>query len=488
MPTSTAPNLASLTVTITNLLDGVDEILSANTAGTSITATYSAGSGVLTLNGADTVAHYQQVLRTVRYENLSDAPSPAQRVITFVASDGGSASNVGTATVTIAAVNDAPTATFAAASYTATENVVLNLHGTGTSVADIDALPTSIVTVQLSSISGFLGATASNGTTIAGIGSPTLTLSGTLAQINAVLAGTAGTVTYTVGSDSPAPTDTLDLSITDNGATGAGGAQWGFDSVTMSLVAVNDAPIITIPGLVTTPEDTPLVFSTGGGDLISITDVDAAGFPVQVALNVSNGVITLAGTAGLAFTTGDGTADASMTFTGTVANINAALDGLSFVPTADYSGSAFLSVTVNDQGASGLGGALIDADFATITVAGVNDAPAGTDFTIAMAPNTSYTFTAANFGFTDTDVGDTLNAVRIDAVPLAGTLTLGGSGVTAGQVIAVAAINAGNLVFTPAPAGTGSPYASFTFSVQDSAGAFDPSSNTVTVNVAPIVE
>ena len=110
-----------------------------------------------------------------------------------------------------------------------------------------------------------------------------------------------GTVSYLVGSDSPAPTDTLDLSITDNGATGAGGAQWGFDSVTMNLVAVNDAPIITIPGLVSTPEDTPLVFSTGGGNLISITDVDAAGFPVQVTLNVSNGVVTLAGTAGPRF-------------------------------------------------------------------------------------------------------------------------------------------------------------------------------------------
>ena len=90
-------NLASLTVTITNLLDGVDEVLTANTAGTSITATYVPGSGVLTLNGADTVANYQTVLRTVRYENLSDAPNTPAAVITFVASDGGSASNVGTA-------------------------------------------------------------------------------------------------------------------------------------------------------------------------------------------------------------------------------------------------------------------------------------------------------------------------------------------------------------------------------------------------------
>ena len=95
---------------------------------------------MLVLNGADTVANYQTVLRTIRYENLSDAPSLAQRIITFVASDGGSPSNVGTTTLTIAAVNDAPTADIAAAGYTATENVTLTLHGTGISVADVDAL------------------------------------------------------------------------------------------------------------------------------------------------------------------------------------------------------------------------------------------------------------------------------------------------------------------------------------------------------------
>ena len=63
-----------------------------------------------------------------------------------------------------------------------------------------------------------------------------------------------------------------------------------------------------------------------------------------MTLGVSNGLLTLAGTAGLAFTTGDGSGDASMSFTGTVAAINAALDGLSFMPTADYNGPAFLSV------------------------------------------------------------------------------------------------------------------------------------------------
>ncbi len=480
-----SPSLASLTVTITNFLDGVNEVLTANTGATAITATYAGG--VLTLNGADTLANYQTVLRTIRYENLADAPSLAARTITFVASDGGSASNVGTATVTIAAVNDGPSADIVPAAYAATENVPLALHGTGLSVADIDALPSSIVTVQLRSISGLISAAAgSTGVTVAGSGSPLLTLTGTLARVNALLAGAGGgTVTYLVGSDSPAPTDSLTLSISDNGATGAGGALWASDSATVNLTAVNDAPLITIPGLAATPEDTPAVFSAGGGNRISITDVDAGGAPVAVTLNVSTGVLTLSGTAGLTFTAGDGTADASMTFTGTIAAINAALDGLAFTPAANYSGSAFLSVSVDDQGNSGAGGALSDADFCTITVGAVNDLPAGTNNTLSLPRDTQRVFIVADFGFTDPDAGDNLSAVRVDtlSLPPGATLQVSGTNVIAGQVVLVADITAGNLVFTPALGASGLSYASFTFSVRDAGGAFDAAPNALTLNV-----
>jgi len=487
-------NLASLTVAITNPdFDGAVEFLSADTTGTTITAIYNALTGVLTLNGADTVANYELVLRTVRYENTSDTPSANPRLITFVASDGGAASNVATATVTIAAVNDAPTASIAAASYAAVENAApLALHGTGMAVGDIDALPGSIVDVYLSSISGLLSATAgTTGVVVAGSGSPNLTFTGTLAQVNALLAGAGGaTITYVVGSDSPAPTDTLWLGINDRGATGSGGALWGGDSVTVDLTAVNDAPIITIPGATSTPEDTPLVFSAGGPDQISITDVDAAGATVEMSLSVTNGRITLAGTGGLTFTVGTGTAETAMTFTGTVADINTALDGLVFAPTPEFNGSAFLSVSVNDQGNSGLGGPLTDADFATITVTAVNDVPDGADATVTTPQDTPYVFGVANFGFTDGDAGDTLAAVRIDSVALPAGATLQLSGVDIDVVgmtnntVAVADITAGNLVFTPAPGASGVPYANFTFSVQDSGGAFDASPNTLSVNVA----
>ena len=95
-----SPTLASVTVTITNLLDGGAEVLSANVGATGIVANYAGG--VLTLTGGTTMTDYAQVLRTVSYDNTSDAPSIVQRVIAFVANDGVSSSNVGTARVTIA--------------------------------------------------------------------------------------------------------------------------------------------------------------------------------------------------------------------------------------------------------------------------------------------------------------------------------------------------------------------------------------------------
>ena len=97
----------------------------------------------------------------------------------------------------------------------------------------------------------------------------------------------------------------------------------------------------------------------GNGNAISISDVDAAGNPVEVTLTATNGAITLSQTTGLSFTAGDGTADAVMTFTGSAANINAALNGLSFAPTTNYNGAASLQIVTNDQGNSGSGGALL---------------------------------------------------------------------------------------------------------------------------------
>ena len=78
--------MASGLVTITNLLDAGSELLAANTTGTSIVASYAAPT--LTLTGSDTVAHYQQVLRTVTYNNTSQNPTTTTRALNFQVNDG----------------------------------------------------------------------------------------------------------------------------------------------------------------------------------------------------------------------------------------------------------------------------------------------------------------------------------------------------------------------------------------------------------------
>ena len=108
-----SPNLDSATVTITNLLDVGLETLVATPTG-SITANYVAPT--LTLSGTDTLANYQQVLRTVTYNNTSQNPNTTARTITFVGNDGTVDSAPATSTVTIQAINSAPSFTKGAGS------------------------------------------------------------------------------------------------------------------------------------------------------------------------------------------------------------------------------------------------------------------------------------------------------------------------------------------------------------------------------------
>jgi len=109
-------------------------------------------------------------------------------------------------------------------------------------------------------------------------------------------------------------------------------------TVDFGYIPPNQPPVNHLPGAQSTNEDTTLTLSSGGGNAISISDADAGSADVKVTLGVSNGTLTLNGTLGLTFSTGDGTADASMVFTGAIANINNALDGMTYTPTTDYNG------------------------------------------------------------------------------------------------------------------------------------------------------
>ena len=98
-------SLTSATVAIASgLLSG--DTLVATTTGTSIAQSYNGTTGVLTLTGSDTLAHYQSVLDSVTYSSTATDPTnagtDAMRTIAWQASDGTSLSAATTSQVNIA--------------------------------------------------------------------------------------------------------------------------------------------------------------------------------------------------------------------------------------------------------------------------------------------------------------------------------------------------------------------------------------------------
>ncbi|MCH2132035.1 MAG: hypothetical protein MK179_23085, partial [Pirellulaceae bacterium] len=136
--------------------------------------------------------------------------------------------------------------------------------------------------------------------------------------------------------------------------------------------AANQPPVNSVPGSQTATENVPLAFTAYRSNQISTSDADAGLNPVEVTLTAAHGAITLVDpdpSGGLTYSVGDGTEDATMTFTGKLTDINKALSWLAFVPETDYVGTeASLTISTNDQGYFGTGGPMTDTDVISIDV------------------------------------------------------------------------------------------------------------------------
>ena len=186
--------------------------------GTAI-GTFTGGIGttplVVTFNSASTPEAAEALLRSLAYSNVSDAPSTLARTVSFVLSDG--ANGVSTAvnkTITVTAVNDAPTVT-APPSTTILRNTATAI--TGITFAD-DAAADSSVTATFSVTAGTLTAITGNGVTVGGTAT-NRTLTGTLTAINSFITGSNLTHTTALNNTTA---QTLSVSINDNGNTGTG--------------------------------------------------------------------------------------------------------------------------------------------------------------------------------------------------------------------------------------------------------------------------
>ena len=114
----------------------------------------------------------------------------------------------------------------------------------------------------------------------------------------------------------------------------------------------------------------------------------------------------------------------------------------------------------------------------TVSVNNINDAPVAVSKAISFNENTSYTFSSADFGFSDPSdtPSNNFSAAIIPTLPAKGSLTLGGVAVTAGQ--SILASQFGNLVYAPITNDYGASYASFQFKVQDDGGTANGGQNT----------
>ena len=69
-------------------------------------------------------------------------------------------------------------------------------------------------------------------------------------------------------------TITFSFNVVATDDSGAGNAASRRTTVTITITGTNDAPVNSVPGTQSVNEDTPLVFSAGNGNQISISDVD----------------------------------------------------------------------------------------------------------------------------------------------------------------------------------------------------------------------
>jgi len=321
---------------------------------------------------------------------------------TYEANDGGLDSNTVTVTITVNAVNNAPTVV-APTDQTINEDTATN--ALAVTVADVDSAVNGLV----------VSATSSNQTLVP--------------NANIALGGSGANRTILV---TPAGNQNGSATIT---VTVSDGALTGTDTFVVNVTPVNDAPTAVADGY-STDEDQLLNVSAPG---VLGNDTDVDGNPLTAALvdDVGNGSLTL--------------------------NANGSF---SYTPTGAFNGTDSFTYEAND------GGLDSNTVTVTITVNAVNNAPT----VVAPTDQTINEDTATNaLAVTVADVDSAVNGLVVSATSSNQTLVpnaniaLGGSGA--------------NRTILVTPAGNQNGSATITVTVSD--GALT-GTDTFVVNVTPV--
>ncbi|WP_158928549.1 Hint domain-containing protein [Acidisphaera sp. S103] len=487
------------TVSIAGFVSG--DILSADTIGTSITASFDSLTGVLTLTGSDTLTDYQDVLRSVTYSfNPTDGDptgggGDTSRTIDWLVTDGATTNAVSsTGTSTLDTVHVGPTIT-AAGTVAYVADGTATVLDSAVTITDVDSTGT-VHAATVSIGNGFTLGDLLNFTTQNGIignydtATGTLTLSGdaTIGDYQTALDSITYTFTPDGGDPTAAGTDpsrTISWTVNDGVDTSAAASS----TLDISL----PSPVIdgTAAGQATTDEATIDPFSG-----VSITDPNS-GQTETITITVSNGGTlsdadgTLSGT-GLT-KTGTGTYTLAA---GSPTAVTAELDALVFTPTAHQvvpggTVTTGFTLAVTDT----LSQSATDSSTSVVATA-VNDPPAITGAVAGQTTTDESTLSPfSGVAISDVDIGQTETVTVTLSDTANGALSnLGGGGydsvtgvysVTGSDSAVTIALD--GLVFTPTVhqvAPGGSVTTTFTIAATDTAGGTHSNSTTSVVATA----
>ncbi len=439
---SASPTLVSATVSVTgNFQSGEDVLAFTNDGSTmgNITASYNAGTGVLTLTssgGSATLAQWQAALRAVTYTDSAVSPNTATRTISFKVNDGSASSSVVTRTVTVADTDQTPIATASggSAAFTAGDNMTSTPVAVdrGITVSDLDnttlASARVAITGNFQSGQDVLAFTNTSAITFgnitasynSGTGVLTLTSSGataTLAQWQATLravtytdtAVTPNTATRTVSfqvndgsKNSTAVTRSVTVAATDQtpiaNTSGGSAAFTAGDNTTSTPVAVDTG--ITVSDLDNITLASARVAITGnfqsGQDVLAFVNNGSTMGNITASYNAGTGVLTLT----------------SSGATATLAQWQAALRAVTYTDTAvtPNTSTRTISFSVNDGSKDGA------AVTRSVTVATTDQTPIATTTGSAGTYVAGGAATPVDGGLTVSDLDNTTLASATVAI------------------------------------------------------------------------
>jgi VCBS repeat-containing protein len=344
-PVSTVPGAQSVNEDTTGSIGGVSvadldspslvTMLTVAHGTLSATGAGVAGSGTAMLTISGSAAQINTALAGLSYRGNFNLNGPDTLTVT---TGDGVAQDIDTVAITVNPVNDPP-ALPSPKILRIDEDTTLLIPGV--SVSDVDSLS---LNTFMEVTDGIINVTAGTGAAVGGNGTERITITGTVSQTNAALAG----LSYRGNLDFNGA-DTLFL-VTRDEALERG------IPILIIVDPVNDAPANTVPAAQSVSEDTLLPI---GG--VSVADVDSGpltnGDQRHAQRDRGRG--------------GERQRHRRRDHHGTAAQINTALTGLSYTGNLNFNGSDTVTVSTTD-------GALSDTDTIVITVNPVNDAPVNT--------------------------------------------------------------------------------------------------------------